>query len=309
MGGAMSWISEHRLVSAISNEGAFGVIACSAMEPEQLETEIHLTQGLVGGNPFGVNLILMHPQIRDLISVCKQSGVTHIVLAGGIPPKEILNLILDADIKVMVFAPSLSVAKKMCRLGVSALIIEGREAGGHISRVSTSVLAQEILPECQDVPIFVAGGIGSSSIVKSYVDMGASGCQVGTLFACAKESIAHPKFKEKCIGASSHDTVVSVQLDPRLTVIPVRSLKNSATMEFMEFQKEVLHKFDSGLISKDEAQLGIEKFWAGSLRRAVIDGDVDKGSVMVGEVVGLVKYERTVKEILGDLVVSINQYL
>lgn len=309
MGGAMSWISEHSLVSAISSAGAFGVIACSAMSPDQLEREIRLTQDIVDSNPFGVNIVLMHPQLGELIDVCIRTGVTHVILAGGIPSKETLKLLLDRGIKVFTFAPSLPIAKKMRRLGASALIIEGREAGGHISRVSTSVLAQEILPEVDDIPVFVAGGIGTASIVKSYVEMGASGCQVGTLFACSKESIAHPKFKLKCIAASSHDAVVSEQLDSRLRVIPVRLLKNDATEEFMSFQREMLGKLDSSLVSLEEAQLAVEKFWAGSLRRAVIDGDVERGSVMAGEVVGLVKSERTVKEILSDLVSCISEYV
>ncbi|QHD65258.1 NAD(P)H-dependent flavin oxidoreductase [Neorickettsia findlayensis] len=302
MGGAMSWISEHRLVSSISNAGAFGVLACSAMSPDQLEREISLTKELVGSNPFGVNIVLMHPQLPGLIDVCIHSGVTHVILAGGIPSKQILSLVLNHGIKVIAFAPSLSIAKKMCRIGASALIIEGREAGGHITRVSTSVLAQEILPEIRDIPIFVAGGIGTGAIVKSYLEMGAAGCQVGTLFACAKESIAHPRFKAKCVAASSHDAVVSEQLDPRLAVIPVRLLKNDATEEFKVFQREIIRQLDSGHISKEEAQLAIEKFWAGSLRRAVIEGDTERGSVMAGEVVGLVKGERPVRDILDDLI-------
>jgi enoyl-[acyl-carrier protein] reductase II len=309
MGGAMSWISEHKLVSSISNAGGFGVIACSSMSPEQLENEILLTKQCIGGKEFGVNLILMHPNIDELINVCIKNKITHIILAGGIPSKDLIGKIKVNNIKAITFAPSISVAKKMVRIGIDALIIEGMEAGGHIGKVSTSVLAQEILPEITDVPVFIAGGIGTGKIIVNYLKMGASGCQIGTLFACSKESIAHPKFKQKFINASSYDTVISTQLDSNFPVIPVRSIKNNATKDFTDFQKSIIEQYNNGLVSKSEGQLAIEKFWAGSLRRAVIDGDVESGSLMAGEIVGLIKKELPVQEIIDNIVSDAESYI
>lgn len=304
----MSWISEYRLVSSISKSGGFGVIACSSMSVEQLENEIELTKKSIDEKPFGVNIILMHPDLDRLIDVCIKNKVSHIILAGGIPTKSTIEKIKSSNAKAIAFAPSVSVAKRMLKIGIDALIIEGMEAGGHIGRVSTSVLAQEILPEIVEVPVFVAGGIGTGKIVVNYLNMGASGCQIGTLFACAKESIAHPEFKKKFINASSYDTVISAQLDSNFPVIPVRSIKNNATKEFIDFQKSTIEKYSKGEISKEEGQLAIEKFWAGSLRRAVIDGDVERGSLMAGEIVGLVKEELPVQQIIDNIITDAEIY-
>ena len=171
MGGAMSWVSERNLVSAISNAGGFGVIACGAMGPELLDTEIAETKARTT-KPFGVNLITMHPQLDELIDTCVKHEI------------------------------------------------------GHIGPVSTSVLAQEILPHvCHDIPIFIAGGIGRGEAIAAYLEMGAVGVQLGTRFVCANESIAHENFKKAFIRASARDAILSVQIDPRLPVIPVRAPK------------------------------------------------------------------------------------
>jgi enoyl-[acyl-carrier protein] reductase II len=309
MAGAMSWISERNLVSAMSNAGGFGVIACGAMTPELLDTEISATKAMAH-KPFGVNLITMHPQLMDLIAVCAKHQVSHVVLAGGLPPAGALDAIKAMGAKVICFAPALSLAKKLIRSGVDALVIEGMEAGGHIGPVSTSVLAQEILPEIADqVPVFVAGGIGRGEMVASYLEQGAAGVQIGTRLVCATECIAHPAFKKAFIRASARDAISSVQIDPRLPVIPVRSLKNVGMEEFTRKQVEVAGMLDRGEVDMGAAQLEIEHFWAGALRRAVIDGDVENGSLMAGQSVGMVKAEEPLADILATLIAEANAAL
>ncbi|GLT02288.1 2-nitropropane dioxygenase [Sphingobium jiangsuense] len=299
--GAMSWVSERHLVSAVSNAGGFGLIACGAMTPELLDAEIAGTKALTG-RPFGVNLITMHPQLMDLIAVCAKHGVGHVVLAGGLPPKGSIEAIKESGAKVICFAPALALAKKLMRSGVDALIIEGMEAGGHIGPVATGVLAQEILPELADeLPIFVAGGIGRGEAIASFLEMGAAGVQLGTRFVCATESIAHPNFKKAFLRGNARDAIASVQIDPRLPVIPVRALKNAGTEAFTAKQREVAQMLDDGKVDMAAAQLEIEHFWAGALRRAVIDGDIENGSVMAGQSVGMVTKEQPVAEIIAEL--------
>lgn len=309
MGGAMSWVSERNLVAAISNAGGFGVIACGAMTPDLLDIEIAATKALTTRS-FGVNLITMHPQLFELIAVCTKHGVGHVVLAGGLPPAGSLDAIKGSGAKLVCFAPALALAKKLIRSGVDALVVEGMEAGGHIGPVATSVLAQEILPEvAEQVPVFVAGGIGRGAAIAGYLDMGAAGVQLGTRFVCATESIAHPNFKKAFIRASARDAIASVQIDPRLPVIPVRALRNAAGELFTAKQREVAQALDEGKVAMAEAQLQIEQYWAGALRRAVIEGDVEHGSVMAGQSVGMVNKEEPVADILTTLMADAERAL
>ena len=301
LGGAMSWISERNLVAAISNAGGFGVIACGAMTTELLDAEIKGTKALTQ-KPFGVNLITMHPDLNDLVDICLENGVGHVVLAGGLPPKDTIARLKAGGVKVICFTPTLALGKKLIRSGADALVIEGMEAGGHIGPVSTSVLAQEILPNITDVPIFVAGGIARGEAIANYLNMGAAGCQLGTRFVCADECIAHPDFKRAFIRASARDAVTTVQVDPQFPVIPVRALNNEGSKKFIETQHAVIAKFRAGEMDLSTAQLEIEHFWAGALRRAVIDGDVESGSVMAGQSVGMVKKEQPTAEIVQELV-------
>lgn len=308
MGGAMSWVSERHLVAALSNAGGFGVIACGAMSPELLDKEIAATKALTG-KPFGVNLITMHPQLDELIGVCSRHNVGHVVLAGGLPKASSIKAVKDYGGKVICFAPALVIAKKLQRAGADALVIEGMEAGGHIGPVATSVLAQEILPHVTEVPVFVAGGIGRGEAIATYLRMGASGVQLGTRFVCSTECIAHENFKQLFLRSHARDAVPSVQIDPDFPVIPVRAIANKATEDFMRFQQSVIAQFKAGELTKDEAQLKIEHFWAGALRKAVIDGDVEHGSVMAGQSVGMVTKIQPVTEIIAELVVQAEAYL
>lgn len=301
MGGAMTWVSERHLVSAISNAGGFGVIACGAMTPALLEAEIAAAQTLTVC-PFGVNLITMHPQLDDLIRVCLAAGVGHVVLAGGVPPGSAVRAVKDGGARLICFAPALVLARRLARAGADALVIEGSEAGGHIGPVSLTVLAQEILPHLREVPVFVAGGLGRGEAILSFLEMGASGAQLGTRFAAATESVAHPRFKRTFIQAHARDAVPSPQLDARFPIIPVRGLANAGTRRFVAHQAETIRAFDAGQLTREAAQLSIEHFWAGALRRAVIEGDVEEGSVMAGQSVGMVSTEQPVAEIIAELV-------
>ncbi len=301
MGGAMTWVSERNLVAAISNAGGFGVIACGAMPPEILATEIAETYKRTS-QPFGVNLITLHPKLEQLVEVCLDSKVGHVVLAGGLPPATAIQRLKQGGAKVMCFAPAASLARKLVRSGSDAIVIEGMEAGGHIGPVSTSVLAQEILPAVRDVPVFVAGGIGRGNAMLGYLEMGGSGVQLGTRFVCATESIAHPNFKKAFIRAAARDAVPSVALDNRFPVIPVRAIVNDGVRRFMDVQRQVIARFDSGELDQKAAQLEIEHFWAGALRRAVIEGDVESGSLMAGQSVGMVTKEQSTAEIIQELI-------
>lgn len=299
--GAMTWVSERHLVAAISNAGGFGVVACGSMTPDLLDAEIKATQKLTS-KPFGVNLITMHPDLADLISICLDNAVPHVVLAGGLPSSKSIQAIKDGGAKVTCFSPALVIAKRLIKMGTDALIIEGAEAGGHIGPVSTSVLAQEILPEVTAVPVFVAGGIGRGEAIVNYLEMGAAGVQMGTKFVCARESIAHPNFKKAFIRGNARDAMPTVQLDKRFPVIPVRALTNAGTEEFMNTQRVMIERYLNGDIEQNAAQLEIEHFWAGALRRAVIDGDVENGSLMAGQSVGMVREEQATSEIFDELI-------
>ncbi|HAU29230.1 MAG TPA: 2-nitropropane dioxygenase [Rhodospirillaceae bacterium] len=300
MGGAMSWVSERNLVSAISSAGGFGVLAGGSMDPDRLDVEIEATQKMTKA-PFGVNLITMHPRLPELVNVCLARKVSHIVFAGGVPGREMIALAKAGGAKVVCFAPALALAKRLVRSGADALILEGSEAGGHIGPVATSVLVQEILPQVRDVPVFVAGGIGRGEAMLSYLEMGAAGVQLGTRFVVATESVAHPAFKKAFITASARDAMPTVQVDARFPVIPVRAIENEGSRQFMMLQHDVASKVDRGEITQQEGHLTIEKYWVGSLRRAVVDGDVEHGSLMAGQSVGMVVREQPVADILAEI--------
>ncbi len=308
LGGAMSWISESQLVSATSNAGGFGVIGSGAMPVDVLAEEIKKTQKLTN-KPFGVNLITMRPDLDDLIKVCAEYKVSHVVLAGGLPPAGSIKQIKDYGGKVICFAPALVLAKRLIRNGADALIIEGSEAGGHIGPVVTSILAQEILPVIKEVPIFVAGGIGRGETAVNYLKLGASGVQLGTLLAATEESIAHENFKKAFLKAQARDALSTIQLDPQFPVIPVRTIANKGTQEFLNTQKQAIENFKSGKQTQEEAQLSIERYWVGALKKAVIDGDTENGSVMAGQVIGMVKEVLPISTVINNMCEQAEEFL
>lgn len=301
--GAMSWVSESNLVAAVSNSGGFGIIAAANMPAEILGTEIDKTFEKTK-NKFGVNIITITPYLKAQIDVALQKKVSHIFFGGGIPNGKDIQRVKEAGAKVICFAPTVSLAKRMIRHGVDALIIEGNEAGGHIGPVATSLLVQEILLKINDVPIFVAGGIATGEMIAHYLNLGAAGCQLGTKFVVAEECIAHEKFKQVFVRAKSREAVVTAQFDPLLPVIPVRAIVNEGTKDYNALQLKYLQEIKEKKIEVNEAQLKLEEYWLGSLRRAVIEGDIDRGSLMAGQSVGMVKSIQPAAEIMEELVSS-----
>ncbi len=308
IGGAMSWISESKLVSAVSESGAFGVIASGSMDATLLKDVIIKTKEKTS-KPFGINIIVMNPHLESLIDVCIEEKMTHIIFAGGFPVVDIIRKLKENSIKSVAFAPNLSLGKRLVKNGIDALIIEGSEAGGHIGAVSTSVLVQEILPNIQEVPVFVAGGIARGDVLASYLKLGASGVQIGTPLVCTEECIAHENFKKAFVKASARDAQFTQQVDNEFQVIPVRAIINKGSREFLDFQKMVISEYKSGDISKYDAQMKIEHYWVGALKKAAIDGDVENGSLMAGQSVGLVNSISTCKEVIEELINQAEDYL
>lgn len=301
--GAMSWISESNLVAAISNSGGFGVIAAANMPANELADQIDKTFEKTKNN-FGVNIITVTPFFDEQIEVVIEKKIKHIFLGGGIPNGKDIEKLKNSGLKVICFAPTLSLANRMIRHGVDALVIEGNEAGGHIGPVSTSLLIQEILFKIKEIPIFVAGGIATGKMIGHYLSIGAAGCQLGTRFVVAEECIAHDNYKQILIKAKSRDAVITAQFDPILPVIPVRAIVNEGTKQYNELQLKFLQEVRGGKIEVRDAQLKLEEFWLGSLKRAVINGDIEKGSLMAGQSVGIIKSIQPAGEIMDELVTA-----
>ena len=299
--GAMTWVSESNLVAAISNAGGFGVLAGGNLPPDLLAKEIAATRRKTN-LPFGVNLITVAPNFRDHIDVVIRERAPFVIFAGSIPSGKDIEQVKAAGARLLCFAPVLSLARRLIKQGVDALVIEGNEAGGHIGPVATSVLAQEFLLSITEVPIFVAGGIGTGEMIAQYLTLGAAGAQLGTRFVVAEECVAHPRFKEAFIKAQARDAMPTAQFDPSLPTIPVRAILNEGSRDFNRLQLELLNKVKSGEIPREEAQVLLEEFWVGALRRAVVDGDIEHGSLMAGQSVAFVKKIEPVRDIIADLV-------
>lgn len=309
IGGAMSWICEKNLVLAVCRAGGFGVLASGCLSLEELREQIRFLKKEAPG-PFGVNIVLLHPQMEEQIQICLEEKVSHIVLAAGVASSELISRLKENGVKTMAIVSNLILAQKLIRSGIDALVVEGCESGGHLGALTTTVLAQEVLPAVKDkVPVFMAGGIGTGQMLASFLMMGAAGGQVGTCLLAAKECRIHENFKKAVLKASSRQAIATVQLDERFPVIPVRSLANNAHEEFKRFQYQIIEDFKDGKITLAEGRHKIENFWAGSLRKAVVDGDTQEGSLMSGQIVGLVNEERPAAEIISSLVMQAEDFL
>jgi enoyl-[acyl-carrier protein] reductase II len=233
----------------------------------------------------------------------KEVKVPYIVFAGSFPKeKEVLDA-KATGAKVMCFASTISIAERMIKYGADAIILEGSEAGGHIGHVSAMVLLQQVLFKVgEDIPVFVAGGISSGKMMAHVLMMGASGVQLGTRFVMTEECKAHPAFKDAFRRANARDAVSTPQYDSQLPVVAVRALKNKGMQAFGALQLRLLKEMEAGKIHRQEAQEEVEKYWMGALRRAVVDGDVDYGSVMAGQSVGMADKIVPVKELIAELV-------
>jgi len=298
--GAMTWISDSRLVRAVSDAGAFGVLAAGNMPVESLEQEIQIL--LQAKAHFAVNLITIAPNYLSHLERITTLKVPYIVFAGSFPRQEEVRQAKARGARVMCFASTDSIAERMIAYGADALILEGSEAGGHIGHVSTIVLIQQVLFQFPNIPIFIAGGIATGRMIAHLLLMGAAGAQLGTIFAMSEESPAHPRFKERYKKARAREAFATPQYDSSLPVVAVRALKNKGTDEFGKLQLELIQKLRRNEISRLEAQYQVENYWVGALRRAVQEGDVETGSLMAGQSVGLVGEIRPVKDIIRNLV-------
>jgi enoyl-[acyl-carrier protein] reductase II len=300
--GAMTWISDSRLVRTVGEAGALGVLAAGNMPVESLEAEVKALKAADPAVPFGVNLITIAPNYQAHLKKVAEMGVPFVVFAGSFPNKVEVRAAKDSGAKVMCFASTESIASRMIDYGTDALILEGSEAGGHIGHVSTIVLIQEVLFRFDQVPVFVAGGVATGRMIAHLLLMGAAGVQMGTIFAMSTECRAHPAFKDRFRRARSREAMGTPEYDSSLPVVSVRAIKNKGTADFGKLQFDLLGKIKAGEISRVEAQFQVEKYWVGALRRAVEDGDIDHGSLMAGQCVGLIGEIKPVRVIVEELV-------
>jgi enoyl-[acyl-carrier protein] reductase II len=301
MCGAMTWISDPKLVKSVGDAGGFGLIAGGNAPVEILKEQIIETRK-ISQSPFGVNAITLAPVYKDQLDLICDLGCEFVVFAGGIPKRAEIEQAKGCGAKVICFAPTAPLALMLVDRGTDALILEGSEAGGHIGPVALSVLIQQILFEVDSVPIFIAGGIATGRMMAHLLTMGAAGIQMGTRFVMAEECNAHPKFKEVFKRAKAKDATATPQFDSRLPVIPVRALKNEGTIEFGKLQLELLDKLDNQIIDRQKAQFEVERFWVGALKKATVNGDIVRGSLMAGQSVGLVSEIKPIKGIIDEMV-------
>lgn len=302
MCGAMTWISGHSLVATVSNAGGFGILAAGNLPPEKLEEEIRLTREATK-KPFAVNLITIAPHYQAHIEIASSMKVPWVIFAGSLPKKSEIQRVKKEGLKAVSFASTDSIARQMLKFGADALILEGSEAGGHVGHVSLTILLQTVLFNYGDkVPIFVAGGIGTGRMMAHLLLMGASGVQLGTRFVMSSECSAHSKFKEAFMRARAREAVVTPQYDSRLPVVAVRALKNQAMQSFGKLQLQLLQELDGGKITRKEAQYKVESFWIEGLRKAVVEGNLDEGSLMAGQSVGLTAEIKPVAGIIAELI-------
>lgn len=301
MCGAMTWVSDYKLISALGNAGGFGLLAGGNAPVDVLEKEIIATREYTDA-PFGVNLITIAPVYKDQLKLVCDIQCELVMFAGSIPKDTEIQQVKDTGAKVICFAPTAPLAHRLIKMGADALMIEGAEAGGHIGPVSLSVLLQKILFEIDSVPVFVAGGIATGRMMAHLLMMGAAGIQMGTRFVMSEECKAHPKFKAVFQKANARDAVATPQFDSRLPVIPVRALKNKGSKEFSKLQFELMNKLEKKLIDQQQAQYEVENFWVGALRDAAIDGNIERGSLMAGQSVGLVDKIKPIQGIIDEMV-------
>lgn len=301
LAGAMTWISDNRLVSTVADHGGFGCLAGGNMPADLFAKEIDKIKEKTN-KPFAVNLITIAPNYKNQLQIAAEKQVPFIIFAGSFPRGSEIKLAKQSGAKVMAFASNESIAKRMINAGVDALMLEGSEAGGHIGHVSLTILLQQVLFAVDDIPVFVAGGIASGRLMAHLLLMGASGIQMGTRFVMTKECQVHQKFKDAFIKAKARDAIATPGVGSELNVVAVRAVRNKGMTDFTDLQMDLILKFRNGEITKKEAQYEVEKFWIGALRNAVVDGDVERGSLMAGQSVGLVNKMQTMKEMFLEII-------
>lgn len=280
--GGMAWAGEYHLAAAVSNAGGFGIIGAASAPPEEVRRQIREAKKLTD-KPFGVNVMLMSPDAPKVAEVVVEEGIKAVTTGAGNPGKY-MAMWKEAGIKVMPVVASVAMAKMMERAGADAIIAEGMESGGHIGDLTTMVLVPQVV-DAVLVPVVAAGGIADARGFAAARMLGADGVQIGTRFLTAKESIVHDNYKERVIKAKDIDSEVT----GRTTGHPIRVLRNPMSREYLKMEKQ-------GATFEE-----LEKLTLGSLRRAVMDGDVKSGSLMAGQIAGLVSRENTCQEIIDEI--------
>lgn len=280
--GGMAWVSDHKLASAVSNAGGLGVIAAGNLTPEELLEEIYKTRKNTTG-PFGVNVMLLSPYAREIIDLVCQERVP-VVTTGAGNPGPYMEKLKNSQVKVLPVVASTGLARRMEKIGATAVIAEGMEAGGHIGKVTTMTLVPAVV-DCVKIPVIAAGGIGDGRGIVAAFALGASGVQIGTRFLCTKECSVHNNYKERVVASGELDAVIT----GASTGHPVRSLRNSLTRSLEQYEK-------NGATFEE-----IEKIAIGALKKAARDGDTTGGSVMAGQVCALINEIKSVDETIKDL--------
>ena len=281
--GGMAWVAEYHLAAAVSEAGGLGIIGAASAPPEIVREQIKKTKELTN-KPFGVNVMLLNPNAREVAQVVMEEGVKVVTTGAGNPAK-FMDEWKRAGIKVIPVVASVAMAKLMARCGADAVIAEGMESGGHIGAQTTMSLVPQIV-DAVEVPVIAAGGIGDGRGFAAAMMLGAEAVQMGTRFVISKESIVHQNYKDKIINAKDIDT----QITGFSTGHPIRQLRNKMTREYLDLEKEGA--------SFEE----LEYLTLGSLRKAVMEGDVVNGSLMAGQIAGLVQKEQTCRDIIIEII-------
>ena len=280
--GGMAWVAEYHLAAAVSNAGGLGIIGAASAPPQVVREQIREAKKLTD-RPFGVNVMLMNPNAPEVAQVVVEEGVP-VVTTGAGNPGRLIPIWKEAGVKVIPVVASAAMARMMERAGADAVVAEGNESGGHIGELTTMTLVPQVV-DAVHIPVIAAGGIADGRGFAAAFMLGAEAVQMGTRFVVAKESIVHPNYKERIIKAKDIDSEVT----GRSTGHPIRVLRNQMSREYLKMEKE-----GAGLEE-------LEVLTLGSLRKAVMDGDVKGGSLMAGQIAGLVKQENTCAEIIDEI--------
>ena len=288
--GGMAWVAEHHLAAAVSEAGGFGLIGAASAPPEIVREEIRKAKELTD-KPFGVNIMLLNPNADEVAKIVVEEGIQAVTTGAGNPEKY-MPMWKEAGVKVIPVVASVAMAKRMERYGADAVVAEGMEAGGHIGNQTTMALIPQIV-DAVNIPVIAAGGIGDGRGVAASFMLGAEGVQMGTRFVVADESIVHDNSKDRIVKAKDIDSVVTGQS----TGHPVRCLRNQMTKEYIKKEQE-------GVPFEE-----LERMTLGSLRKAVMDGDILNGTVMAGQIAGLVSKRQSCKEILQEIMTEAEKLL
>ncbi|OJG66622.1 enoyl-(acyl-carrier-protein) reductase II [Enterococcus moraviensis] len=291
----MAWIADASLAGAVSEAGGLGIIGGGNAPKEVVLAEIKKIKEITD-KPFGVNIMLLSPFAQDIVDLVCEEQVPVVTTGAGNPSKYMARF-KEHNIKVIPVIPSVALGARMEKIGADAVVVEGMEAGGHIGKLTTMSIVPQVV-DALKIPVIAAGGIGDGRGMAAALMLGAEGVQIGTRFLVAKECTVHENYKARIIKARDVDTTVTCQHFGH----PVRAIKNKLTNEYDRLEKIELKKADPDLVKFDE--LG-----QGALKKAVVEGDVDHGSIMAGQIAGLVKKEETVKEIIDSYISETNEVI